>query len=170
LKTEAVDDCTQALEHNPNYERVLLRRAKLYEELDKLDEALSDYTKFLELDPTNREARLAAQVCRIFAIITYFNYESSDKFNFLTLQKLPGLINERNEKLKTEMMGMLHADFIAHVLRGAWVNDFILSFSPGKLKELGNMVLRPFGLSTDNFQLQQDPNSGGYSVNFSKSS
>lgn len=78
---------------------------------------MADFSKIIELDPGCVEAR---------AHIT----------------RLKPIIDERNEKMKAEMMG--------------------------KLKDLGNMILKPFGLSTSNFQLQQDPNSGGYSVNFSQ--
>lgn len=114
----AVKDSSKALEHNPDYMKALLRRAELYERTEKLDEALEDYKKALERDPSLHQARAACM-------------------------RLPDQINERNEKLKTEMMG--------------------------KLKDLGNLILRPFGLSTDNFKLQQDPATGSYSVNFQQS-
>ncbi|XP_014665987.1 PREDICTED: tetratricopeptide repeat protein 1-like isoform X1 [Priapulus caudatus] len=116
-KEEAILDCSKAVELNPNYLKAVLRRAQTYELLEKLDEALEDYQKVVNLDPTNQEAREACL-------------------------RLPHEIEERNEKLKTEMMG--------------------------KLKDLGNMILRPFGFSTDNFNLEKDPNTGSYSVQFSQ--
>lgn len=92
-------------------------RATLYEEADKLDESLGDYRKILEIDASNVEARA-------------------------NIARLTPIVEERNERLKAEMMG--------------------------KLKDLGNMILKPFGLSTNNFQMQQDPNTGSYSVNFNQ--
>lgn len=101
------------------YSSAVYRRAALYEETDKLDECMADYSKIAELDPSSIEARTH-------------------------ITRLKPIIDERNERMKAEMMG--------------------------KLKDLGNMILKPFGLSTNNFQLQQDPNSGSYSVNFQQNS
>lgn len=118
-KESAITDCTKAIELNPDYMKAYVRRAQLYEETEKLDEALEDFKKVLTFDPGHKEANYA-------------------------IRRLPTLIHERNEKLKTEMLG--------------------------KLKDLGNMVLKPFGLSTNNFELQKDPTSGGYSVKFHQAS
>lgn len=57
------------------------------------------------------------------------------------LRVLPVRINEAKEKEVGEMMG--------------------------KLKDLGNSFLKPFGLSTDSFNMVKDENTGGYSMNFS---
>jgi hypothetical protein len=35
-----------------------------------------------------------------------------------------------------------------------------------KLKDLGNGILKPFGLSTENFKMVKDEKTGGYSMNF----
>lgn len=40
----------------------------------------------------------------------------------------------------------------------------------GKLKQLGNGILKPFGLSTDNFNFVKDEAGGGYSMQFNQSS
>lgn len=117
LKDQAITDCTESLKLNDTYLKPLIRRAKLHEDTDKLDESLADYQRILEIDPGYAEAR---------SIIPRLNVK----------------IEQRNEKMKEEMLG--------------------------KLKDLGNMILRPFGLSTRNFQMQQDPGTGSYSVNFNQ--
>jgi tetratricopeptide (TPR) repeat protein len=46
-----------------------MRRAELYEKTDKLDEALEDYTKALEIDPSLHAARAACMV--IFNFVAF---------------------------------------------------------------------------------------------------
>ena len=58
----------------------MLRRAKLYEELQQLDKALADYQELNKLEPNNMEVKSA-------------------------LVTLPKRIEEQNEKLKKEMLG-----------------------------------------------------------------
>lgn len=66
--------------------------------------------------------------------------ESNNQTAAAAVKRLEPIVAERREKLKEEMIG--------------------------KLKDLGNMVLGNFGLSCDNFQMVQDPETGGYSFNF----
>ena len=56
------------------------------------------------------------------------------------VRRLPAKIEERNERMKAEMFD--------------------------NLKKLGNMCLGPFGLSTDNFKMEQDPGTGSYNIQF----
>lgn len=56
-----------AIKLNPDYVRALLRRAELYEQTEKLDEALEDYKKVLDRDPNQASAREACMVSSLAA-------------------------------------------------------------------------------------------------------
>ncbi|XP_063934049.1 tetratricopeptide repeat protein 1-like [Zophobas morio] len=77
-----VEDCTRALEINPNYEKALLRRASSYERMEKFKDALADYEKVLESFPTNITA-------------------------LIEKGKLEAKIKEQEEKMKGEMIDKL---------------------------------------------------------------
>ncbi|CRG83911.1 hypothetical protein PISL3812_01267 [Talaromyces islandicus] len=67
---------------------------------------------------------------------------SDQKIVQKSLRELPARIQVAREKEMGEMMG--------------------------KLKDLGNGILKPFGLSTDNFQFTKDEATGGYSMQFNQ--
>lgn len=58
----AIQDCTRAIELDPYYVKALIRRSKLFERNDKLDEALEDLKKVLEIDGNYTEAAHNARV------------------------------------------------------------------------------------------------------------
>ncbi|XP_052385346.1 tetratricopeptide repeat protein 1-like [Oncorhynchus keta] len=152
--TEAEESYTAALGLCPvcsSKERAILfsNRAAARMHLDKNERAIADCTKAIELNPNYMRAILRRAEL----------YEKTDKLDEAledykaalekdpdlpsareACMRLPQQIHERNEKLKDDMMG--------------------------KLEDLGNMFLRPFGLSTSNFQVNQDSGTGSYSVNF----
>ncbi|XP_062198858.1 HSP-interacting protein-like [Phragmites australis] len=49
----AIDECNSALEASPKYTKALLKRARCFEALDKLDLACRDVQKVLSLEPNN---------------------------------------------------------------------------------------------------------------------
>lgn len=61
-KDSAISDCTKAIELNSSYVKAYIRRAQLYEETDKLDEALEDFKKVLTFDSSHPEANHAIRV------------------------------------------------------------------------------------------------------------
>jgi hypothetical protein len=113
-------------------------------------------TQSLTLDPTYTKAllrraqaneKIGTSTAMTEALEDYkkLKESSQDSYTQTTCQRaereLPGKIKAKMEQEKEEMMG--------------------------KLKDLGNTLLGKFGLSTDNFQFEKDPNgSGGYSMNF----
>jgi len=159
---EAMELYTQAIEVCPvedTKEKSILynNRAAAYSYLgdEYMDKCLEDCSKSIELDPLYVKPYLKRAR-------TLYNKGPKEKLDQALedfekvieldpsyrreicpyIVELKGMIEKRNEELKKEMIG--------------------------KLKDIGNVVLNKFGLSTDNFQLVQNPDNGSYSINFKK--
>uniref|UniRef100_A0A915B1C9 Tetratricopeptide repeat protein 1 n=1 Tax=Parascaris univalens TaxID=6257 RepID=A0A915B1C9_PARUN len=153
---EAIELYTKALERCPlvyTSERAvyLSNRAACHIKLSVWDAAIKDCTEAIKLGapndkPLERRAHCYAQ--------TEENYDNALHDYDELIKKYPDkkvyvekafelkrAIDERNERIKQDMLS--------------------------KLKDLGNMCLRPFGLSTDSFELTPKPD-GGYSISMRK--
>lgn len=126
-------------------------RAAAYIMLKKYENAVEDCSKSLRLKPDNpkilnRRARAYESMDKVQEAYedmkAYVALVPNDPEAFHSLKRLEAESNKRLEQQKEEMMG--------------------------KLKDLGNGILGKFGLSLDNFKATQDPNTGGYSINFGK--
>lgn len=145
--TEALDLCP--LKFAIDRSVMFSNRAACHIKLDASESALSDCDAALALQPNYlkclmRRAALREEKDRLSdAFEDYQNILKLDPSNEKArwaCATLPGRIKEQQEKLKEQMID--------------------------QLKQLGNMVLKPFGLSTENFKVQKNPDSEGYSINF----
>ncbi|KAG5986255.1 hypothetical protein E4U43_005595 [Claviceps pusilla] len=80
---------------------------------------------------------------------------------------------EEDYKLLSEMPGLGAADLrtvrrqlAALPARTKAAQETEMAEMWGKLRTLGDGILKPFGLSTNNFQMVKDEKTGGYSMNF----
>ncbi|KAI5286637.1 hypothetical protein KEM54_006631 [Ascosphaera aggregata] len=82
---------------------------------------------------------------------------ADDYKKLLTLGNLPS----QDEKLVRKNLRELPAKIAA-------AREKEMGEMMGKLKELGNGILSPFGLSTDNFKFIKDEKTGGYNMSFER--
>jgi len=136
----AVEYYKAAVKFNGTYEKAIRKLAILHHQLYlefKSEPTDDDEDDYLKFETNDKRGANLDH-----ALTCYQRLEELGKLTNkekITLRELLKLVEQRNEQMKEEMMS--------------------------KLKDLGNMCLKPFGLSTDNFKMQ-DNGQGGYSLNF----
>lgn len=151
IQSSSAVESEEQVEGNEEKEEKILMKEKKSDKFLRYEKVIKDCSKSITLNPSYlkpliRRASLFHELGGEHLDSSLSDYKKVlelDPNSFLAksaIFQLENEIRERNEKLKEEMMG--------------------------KLKELGNFVLKPFGLSTNNFKLDQNPDTGGYSINF----
>lgn len=78
--------------------------------------------------------------------------------DYKTLSKIPGLSAADTKTVRMQLVTLPP--------RSKAAQEKEMSEMWGKLRQLGDGILKPFGLSTNNFQMVKDDATGGYSMNF----
>lgn len=124
-------------------------RAACLLRLGRTEESVDDCTQAVTLSPTYvkallRRAEALEKLDKLEEALadydTVLKIDPTVRSAVKGHERLQKIVHERQEKMKAEMLD--------------------------KLKGFGNTILGKFGLSTDNFQMVQDPATGSYSVNF----
>ena len=119
---QTITECSQSISLQPTV-KAHLRRSIAYEKDDKYAEAIDDIKAAIAMGGLDGKG-------------------SGVREEEERLRRLEGKRKEKEEAMKTEMLG--------------------------KLKDLGNGLLGKFGMSLDNFKAVKDPNTGSYSISFGK--
>lgn len=152
----AMDSYTQGLSTCPLTDETKELRAIFYSNrascaihLNRPEEAIEDASEAITLCPNYRKPYLRRATA--FENVEKHEDALTDLNKALELdpscattranqERVEKIVTEKTEKMKEEMMG--------------------------KLKTFGNSILGKFGMSTENFQMVQDPNTGSYNINY----
>uniref|UniRef100_A0AAV1TVV0 Tetratricopeptide repeat protein 1 n=1 Tax=Peronospora matthiolae TaxID=2874970 RepID=A0AAV1TVV0_9STRA len=153
---DAIECYTTALKLCPSEEEYAYNRAVYFSNRaacllrsGRTEESIDDCTEAVTLSPTYvkallRRAEAFEKMDKLEEAVA--DYDAVLKIDATVPAAVKGhdrlktIVQERQEKMKAEMLD--------------------------KLKGFGNTILGKFGLSTDNFQMVQDPSTGSYSINF----
>ncbi len=83
---------------------------------------------------------------------------ASAEEDYKTLAQMPGLAAADARTVRAQLVALPPKTKAAQ--------EQEMSEMWGKLRNLGDGILKPFGLSTNNFQMVKDDATGGYSMNF----
>ncbi|EGZ24634.1 hypothetical protein PHYSODRAFT_460986, partial [Phytophthora sojae] len=147
--TTALKLCPAEDEYAYNRAVYFSNRAACLLRLGRTEESVDDCTQAVTLSPTYvkallRRAEALEKLDKLEEALADYDAVLKIDPTMRTAvkghERLQKIVHERQEKMKAEMLD--------------------------KLKGFGNTILGKFGLSTDNFQMVQDPATGSYSINF----